>query len=138
MAPAALTLAGMSAMSGCVVAHGETERPPALPGDTCSVATHLRDQALDQAFADAPVCQSDTDCVVLSTAIRCDSVLNLTDCGFVVHREVANSYAKQRVQDRVCDAVETAQFGCQLQPLCIGQGEPTCVAGECVAGSLER
>jgi hypothetical protein len=128
----------MSAMSGCVVAHGESERPPALPGDTCSVATHMRDQALDNAFADAPFCKSDSDCVVLSTAIRCDSVLNLTDCGFVVHREVAERYAQEHVQDRVCGAVKSAEYGCQLQPLCIGQGAPSCVAGECMAGDLER
>jgi hypothetical protein len=123
-------------MSGCVVAHGETERPPAL-GDTCSVATEMRDEALGEAFVDAPTCQTDSDCVELTTTIRCASVLTLTDCGFVVHREVAQRYAKARVQDRVCDALETAEFGCQLQPLCIGQGAPACVAGECTRRALD-
>jgi len=136
MAPAALTLAGVGAMSGCVAAHGESERPSA-PEDTCSVATEMRDQALGEAFVDSPRCQSDADCVVLSTTIRCESVLTLTDCGFVVHREVARRYADEHVQDRVCDAVEANQYGCQLQPLCVGQGVPSCVAGECTRAGIE-
>ena len=132
MAPAALTFAGVSAMSGCVVAHGESEPPPALAGDTCSVATEMRDEALGEAFVDAPRCQSDLDCVVLTTAIRCENVLTLTDCGFVAHREVATKYAQKRVQERVCEAVDSAEYGCQLQPFCVGQGEPACIQGECV------
>lgn len=126
----------MGAVSGCVVAHGESEAPPAM-GDTCSVATEMRDQALGEAFVDAPRCQTDSDCVVLTTSIRCESVLTLTDCGFAVHREVAARYSAQKVQDRVCDAVDTAEYGCQLQPLCVGQGEPACVAGECTRRGLE-
>jgi hypothetical protein len=95
----------------------------------------MRDQALGNAFVDSPRCQRDSDCVVLEAAIHCDNVLTLTDCGFSVHREVARRYAAERVQDRVCDAVETAEFGCQLQPLCVGQGLPACVAGECTRHS---
>jgi hypothetical protein len=127
----------MGAVSGCVVAHGESERPLAS-SDTCSVATEMRDQALGEAFVDSPSCQSDADCVVLSTSIHCESVLTLTDCGFAVHREVARRYAQQKVQDQVCDAVDTAEYGCQLQPLCVGQGEPACVAGECTRRAFDE
>jgi hypothetical protein len=101
------------------------------------VAVDMRDQALGEAFVDAPRCQRDADCVVLSTTIHCESVLTLTDCGFAVHRDVAHRYAQEHVQERVCDAVDTAEYGCQLQPLCVGQGVPVCVAGECTRASLD-
>ena len=120
----------MGAMSGCVAAHGESERPPA-PENTCEIASALRDEALGEAFVDEPRCQTDDDCVVLSASIRCENVLTLTDCGFPVHRQVAQRYAADHVEERVCEAVAEARYGCQLQPLCAGPSEPACVAGQC-------
>jgi hypothetical protein len=92
----------------------------------------MRDQALSKAEHDAPACQSDDDCVVISLAVECPQVVYLRDCGFVVHREVARRYAEMGVNAAICHAVEGAETSCSLGPSCLATGAPECREGVCL------
>jgi hypothetical protein len=92
----------------------------------------MRDQALNEALADQPSCTQDADCLLLTATVQCDGIVNLGDCGRPAHRAAYDRYLASKVTQRICEAVEGAEFGCGVQPLCIGGGTAACSAGQCV------
>jgi len=106
------------------------------PGDSCELALSMLDEALSGARADGePACTDDADCVVLQTSVYCDNILDIRLCGQIVHREVRDRYVAAQVSQRICRAVQGAEYGCNVVPLCAGV-LPTCSAGRCVAVPL--
>jgi hypothetical protein len=91
----------------------------------------MRQQALDRALTDQPACVEDGDCVLMSAAVHCPNLIDLGDCGYVVHRAALERYDAQRVTESICRAVQGAEFGCSAGPSCIAQGTPRCRAGAC-------
>lgn len=92
----------------------------------------MRDQALADALADQPSCTQDADCVLLTASVQCEGSVNIGDCGRPVHRAAHDRYVALKVTQRICEAVEGAEFGCGVQPLCIGGAVAACSAGRCV------
>jgi hypothetical protein len=92
----------------------------------------MRDAALNEALADQPGCTQDADCVLLTATVQCDGIVNVGDCGRPAHRAAYDRYLASNVTQRICEAVEGAEFGCGVQPLCIGGGRAACSAGQCV------
>jgi hypothetical protein len=115
-----------TALGACVESHSEA------PGETCRLATSLRDRAVDEALAAQPVCVEDGDCLLLMASVRCDDTVQLGDCGRPAHRAALSRYAAAKVNERVCEAVEGAEFGCSVLPLCNVAGSVVCSAGQCV------
>jgi hypothetical protein len=119
-------LLATTALGACVESHAEA------PGETCRLATSLRDRALDDALATQPACVEDADCLLLMASVQCDDVLQLGDCGRPAHRAALAHYAAAKVNERVCEAVQGAEFGCSVLPLCSAGGTAACSAGQCV------
>ena len=104
--------------------------------DLCGVASRVHSEEMAEALAAAPACERDADCVVMVDRAGCRGVVSYEGCERAVHRLVPELYDAQEVTDRVCDAVEGAEFGCSLSASCAAHGEPRCVAGECQFGQV--
>ena len=109
------------------------EEHPEAPGETCRRAAAMRDEALNSALAEEPVCTADSDCVQLYARVECPNLVTIDDCAVVVHRAVRDRYEAARVGERICRTLAGAEYGCSSQASCIASGPPVCEAGQCVA-----
>lgn len=108
------------------------------PSDACSTALSMQHEALDMAMTDPPQCVSDADCVSFSLAVHCDELLDIRDCPRAVHRVVAERYDAKSVNERICRAVNGAELGCSVGPICAATGPIVCVSGECSNAPQQR
>jgi hypothetical protein len=121
-------LLALALLGACAQEHSSA------PGDACELARSMLSEALLGARAGGePACTEDADCVILHTGVYCDNILDIRDCGQVVHRVVRDRYVAAPVSERICSAVQGAEYGCSVMPSCAAGLVPSCSAGQCVA-----
>lgn len=126
--PAGLCVALLSS-AGCLSSDDEE-----LPEATCAEVDKRRNDALAELEAQAPRCDSDSDCVIVDGTFECPSV-HLGSCGIVLHREAAAQYERETLEDEICSEMRPSEFACSVSPACAAF-RAACEAGSCVSQSL--
>jgi hypothetical protein len=101
--------------------------------DVCRVGYSLMIEMFSTLDRDAPSCQSDADCTLVSDTVECGGS-RVSGCGRVIHRAQIDAYqaAQDELQDRFCAAVSGLKYGCVASPSCIAS-RVACEAGRCTS-----
>ena len=104
--------------------------------NACAVGQSMHTASLSALKLASPLCNSDDDCVIRSTAIDCKGVVRIDLCNDIMHRDAAARWDPDQLCTRILERTPDNGFRCAIQASCAGPAVARCRGGECVGAHL--
>ena len=104
--------------------------------NACALGQSMHTATLSALKLASPLCNSDADCVIRSTAIDCKGVVRINLCDDIMHRDAAARWNPDQLCTRILERTPDNGFGCAIQASCAGPTLARCRGGECVGAHL--